>query len=86
MRKITFHILFIFIVIPSGYTNGYYQFTEELVEIYDLTHELQLQKASLLLDEVERNDPENLVVTYLRDKIEFYDLFISESKERYRSA
>lgn len=68
-----------------GAANGQpdYVVDDDIREAYALIFELEFQQASALLDEVERNSPDNLLPVLLRDYITFFELFVTEDEDRY---
>ena len=69
---------------PAGAANLDYRFTPPLEQAYHLITMLRLSEGQQLLEEVKKDDPDNLITDYLENYIDFFTLFISENYQDYR--
>ena len=60
------------------------EWTPELRNAYELVIELRLEEGRQLLNQSKRTDPENHLVYYIENYIDFFALFIGEDVHRYK--
>lgn len=61
-----------------------YRFTPPLEKAYHLITTLRLTEGQRMLEQIKRDDPDNLIIDYLDNYIDFFTLFISEDYQDYR--
>lgn len=74
------------LLLPAGHATGdfHYRFTPALEQAYHAITTLRLQEGQQLLEQVKQDDPDNLIIDYLENYIDFFTLFISEDYQDYR--
>jgi tetratricopeptide (TPR) repeat protein len=81
-RKIFVYALLL--VTVSASSAPYYEFNERCKEAYQTIFQLKLKEGKRLLDELKREQPENLIPVYLENYIDFFELFFNEDPARYK--
>lgn len=65
--------------------NAYYRMTPDLQEAYDLILDLKLAPARQRIQQAQRQQPDNLMVDFLEDYLDFYYLLVDGSKKEYQA-
>jgi len=78
-------LLFVVLLIFFGSSTAYpqVQFDENCRQAYNHILSLQLDEAEALLDDEEKQHPDNAYVPYLRNYIDFISVFISQDEDLY---
>ena len=61
----------------------HFRVSDDVRVAYNLIFHMEFQEAEMVLERIERNDPENLLPVLLRDYMTFFDLFIREDEALY---
>lgn len=65
--------------------NAHYRMTPDLREAYDLILDLKLAPAQQIVQRAQRQQPDNLMVDFIEDYLDFYYLLADGSKKGYQS-
>ncbi len=72
-----------FYTVP-GQGQGYFEPNESIAHAYKLVTTLQLDSARVKIDEIKKNEPDNLLVYHIENYIDFFTIFINEDKKEFK--
>ena len=82
MRKI---VLFLFILSAvHSIGQGYFESNTSIEEAYNLVITLQFDAAKLKIEEIKREEPNNLLIYHIENYIDFFTIFINEDEEEFK--
>ena len=81
MRKL-FLFLFLLFTVPS-LGQGYFECNAAIEEAYNLVITLQFDSAALKIEEIKRQEPNNLLIYHIENYIDFFTIFINEDEEEF---
>lgn len=70
--------------LPFGLSQGNFVFSPGIEEVYKEIMDLRWQKAESALKILEKKEPNNLLVLYLYNYLDFFQLFIEENKAEFK--
>ena len=82
LRKIIFILSLLWAWSSQG--QGYFDSNKDIAQAYNLVISLQLDSARLKIDDIKKNDPNNLLVYHIENYIDFFTLFISEDEKDFK--
>ena len=82
MKKV-FLIIYISLIINTLHAAGKFEFTPLARQAYEKTLALKFDEANVLLAQLRKNEPQNLVVFYIENHQQCLRIFISEDKSEF---
>jgi hypothetical protein len=78
-------ILFIILTLTTQYitASGRFEMTQPLKDAFRDINMLKIQSGQQKLAKIRKNDPNNAMVDYVENYIDFYTLFIQEDQQKY---
>lgn len=85
MKK-KFPLLFLFLFLQAGLLSAakYFDFSPAARSAYQLALSLRLTEARATLDQMKKNEPENLMAVYVENYLDFVTIFANDSESEYR--
>jgi tetratricopeptide (TPR) repeat protein len=83
-RTITLFVLLLFTNAGQGQEVGKFEVTEDIREAYKMVIDLRLEPAKQKIEAIKENDPDNLLVYFVENYIDFFQIFILEEKEDFK--
>ncbi|MCA0234926.1 MAG: tetratricopeptide repeat protein [Bacteroidetes bacterium] len=80
-------LLFLIFCIPSAALQAgkYFDFSASAQSVYQQALNLRLTEARNTLEQVKRNEPDNLIAVYLENYIDFFTIFANDVESEYRN-
>lgn len=78
-----FTISFIALFSFTGISQGKFEQTPEIREAYDLVMSLRFVEAKTKISKIKREDPQNLLVLYVENYLDFFTCYINEDKAEF---
>lgn len=75
----------LFLCLSANAGNAYYRMTPDLQEAYNLISDLKIAPAQQIIQRAQRQQPDNLMVDFIEDYLDFYPLLVDGSKKSYQS-
>ena len=63
---------------------GHFKITDDIRRAYDLIFELKRSQAEKQLSHIKTSDPHNLLVYHIENYLDFFEVFITEDKDRFK--
>ncbi|MEM9819598.1 MAG: hypothetical protein AAF985_00945 [Bacteroidota bacterium] len=82
-----FYCIFLFLSLSISTTvgQGYFSFSSDTKAAYGKVMELRVEEASLLLAKVKREEPENRMVYFVENYLDFIRIFIDENEREFEN-
>lgn len=75
-------LTFLLLLCPEVWANRF-DYTPEAERIYEKILSLRFREATVLIEQLKKDDPSNLVVYHLEDYIDFFTVYINENKAEF---
>ncbi len=76
-------IFFVVMFFGTATGQGRYEYTSDATEAYDLVMSLRFNEARTKINFVKQNDPNNLIVHYIENYLDFFTCYINEDKAEF---
>ena len=67
----------------SVHGQGYFESNTAIAEAYNLVTTLQLDAAQIKIDQIKKDEPQNMLVYHIENYIDFFKIFINEDEEEF---
>ncbi|MGK0391449.1 MAG: hypothetical protein ACI94Y_004214, partial [Maribacter sp.] len=85
MKHIFLSLLLVLSIVSTSFAaQGYYEFSPKLTEAYEKAISLQFGSASRLVADVKREEPNNVLVYYVENYIDFLKIYIDEDYTEFK--
>ena len=79
------YFLFILFFLTSFFANAkHFEFTPLANEAYQKAMSLRFEEAKKDIEKIKREDPENQIVYFIENYIDFFTVFINENKSEFK--
>ncbi len=79
-----FILLISFLFSINSYAAGKFEFSPKAKEAYENVINLRFDDAQRLIYQIKYEDPDNLIVYYIENYIDFFSVFINENKQEFK--
>lgn len=84
MKYIYTYLICLFFLISNGAVGqGYFNVDRDIEEAYSLVTSLRFEEAGTKIQNIKTQDPNNLMVYYVENYIDFFKVFINEEKDEF---
>ncbi len=84
MKRLFFCLFFSCLTIISAKAEKYFEFTPKMKKAYQAAISLRFVEAGQLVEEIKSEDPENVMVYYVENYIDFLRIYIDEDKKDFQ--
>ena len=85
IKKLLFPLFFFLFSLQTILaTDGYFEFTPLATEAYQKTLELKIEEASVLLARAKNEEPNNMMVYFVENYLDFMRVFINENEKEFK--
>ncbi|HFC00866.1 MAG TPA: tetratricopeptide repeat protein, partial [Phaeodactylibacter sp.] len=78
------YFVFVFLFVSNLVVGNHFEFTPLATEAYHKVMSLQFEEARVDIETIKREDPENSIVYFIENYIDFFTVFINEDKSEFK--